>query len=345
MTAESLWQYLDGLTKPPRSLGRLEELAVRLGSIQGTRTPRTAPRRLILFAADHGVTAAGVSAWPAQVTSLMVRNICAGTAASTVLARTLNTETVVVNVGTLEDLDPPCASAAPPIHYRNCRVRGGSRNLACEPALTLEEFSQAWQIGEAEAQAARAAGVELAVVGEMGIGNTTPAACLAMLLADVPLESAVGRGAGADDATLARKRQVVDEAVQRVRSLLDDEPARACAAVSGLEIAAMAGFYAAAPALGLTVVLDGAIATAAALIANHLNPGSARNLIAAHQSVEPAHAGMLDHLQLAPFLDWNLRLGEGTGGLLLLPLLDAATAILTQMATLESFGIAPEAQG
>jgi nicotinate-nucleotide--dimethylbenzimidazole phosphoribosyltransferase len=181
--------------------------------------------------------------------------------------------------------------------------------------------------------------VRVLAAGEMGIGNTTPAACLAMLLADVPLAAAVGRGAGADDATLKRKRQVVEQAVHRARQQWIHSPLAAIAAVGGLEIAAMAGLFAEAHEAGLTVLLDGYVAGAAALVAELVVPGTAGSMIAAHLSTEPGHHLVLQKLRLEPFLNWNLRLGEGTGALLLMPLLDAAAAITQEMARLQEVGI------
>jgi nicotinate-nucleotide--dimethylbenzimidazole phosphoribosyltransferase len=329
--------HLDSLTKPPGSLGRLEELAARLCGIQQSLRPYVRPRRLVLFAADHGVVAEGVSSWPSAVTGLMIRNIVAGGAASSVLARATETDLHLVDVGALSESLPACPG------YHTEKVRAGTRNLAREPALTTAEFEQAWAIGERHAGQAAADGMRVVAAGEMGIGNSTAASCLAVLLADVPAEQAVGRGAGADDATLARKREIVANAAGRARETLAAEPPSArgaIAAVAGLEIVAMAGFYAAAARAGLTVVLDGFIATSAALIAEHLFPGTAAALIAAHRSAEPGHAGTLRRLGLAPFLEgWQMRLGEGTGALLLMPLLDAAAAIASGMATFRDAGI------
>ena len=338
LSTEDVWRHLDGLTKPPRSLGRLEELACRLCVIQQTLAPQTRPRRLVLFAGDHGVSASGVSAWPSAVTGLMVRTIAGGKAASTVLARESQTETVLVNVGTLDTCDG-VTTDGPAIRYRDARVRKGTRNLAEEPALTVAEFEQALEIGREEARSAAEAGNRVVLAGEMGIGNTTPAACLAMLLADVPLAEAVGRGAGADDVALARKREVVEFAVNRSREQFRTDSLAAIAGVSGLEIAAMAGFFTEAHVLKLTILLDGYVATAAALIAEHLQPGTAGSMLAAHLSAEPGHRRCLDALGLRPWLEWQMRLGEGTGALVLLPLVDAAAAMSAQMATLVSLNL------
>ena len=334
LTLEAIAHHLNSLTKPPGSLGRLEDLASRLCLIQQTLRPATRPRRLVLFAGDHGVVAEGVTAWPSEVTGLMIDNILSGGAASSVLARATDSELILVDVGAQSPPRPPQPG------YMAARVRAGSRNLAAEPALTVEEFELAWDAGAVQAQQAKSAGMQVVAAGEMGIGNTTPAACLAMLLANVPIELAVGRGAGADDATLTRKRAVVAEAVRRVRPRMQEGRKAAIASVAGLEIVAMAGFYAMGAKMGLTVILDGFIATSAALIAQSLAPGTRENLIAAHCSAEPGHKGMLTELGLTPFLDnWQLRLGEGTGSLLLMPLLDAAAAMISEMATFDQAGI------
>jgi nicotinate-nucleotide--dimethylbenzimidazole phosphoribosyltransferase len=322
------------LTKPPGSLGQLEELAARLCGIQQSLRPQVRPRRLVLFAADHGVVAEGVSAWPSDVTGLMIRNIVTGGAASSVLARVNQTDLHLVDVGALSECLPACAG------YHAEKIRAGTRNLAREPALTEAEFNQAWAVGERHAGHAVRDGMCVVAAGEMGIGNSTSASCLAVLLADLRPEQAVGRGAGADDGTLARKRQVVAEACQRVRGKLARGSRAALAAVAGLEIVAMAGFYAAAARAGRTIVLDGFIATSAALIAEHLVPGTASALIAAHRSAEPGHGATLGRLGLVPFLEgWQMRLGEGTGALLLMPLLDAAAAVVGEMATFREAGI------
>ncbi|OWK41269.1 nicotinate-nucleotide--dimethylbenzimidazole phosphoribosyltransferase [Fimbriiglobus ruber] len=339
LTPADIRRHLDHLTKPAGSLGRLEDLALRLCAIQQTFTPQTRPRRIVLFAADHGVAAEGVTSWPSDVTHLMVRNIVTGGAASSVLARTTETGLRLIDVGTFgpdltTDLDPTN-------QYVCAKVRHGSRNLAVGPALTVEEFDRALAVGREQADAASRDGIRVVAAGEMGIGNSTPASCLTALLAGVPLETAVGRGAGADDAVLARKRDVVALAVAAARPRLGVDLRAAIASVAGLEIAALAGFFVGAADAGLTIVLDGFIATAGALVAERLRPGTATAMIAAHRSAEPGHAAALAALGLTPMLDtWNLRLGEGTGALLLMPLLDAAAAIVTQMATFDSAGIA-----
>jgi nicotinate-nucleotide--dimethylbenzimidazole phosphoribosyltransferase len=341
LSSSDIWQHLNGLTKPPGSLGRLEELAARLCEVQQTLSPQTSPRRLVIFAGDHGVASAGVTVWPSAVTNLMLVNMCQGGAASTVLAGQSGTDVVLVNVGTIDDPITESPTGNPGIRYRSRRVCNGTRNLAIEPALTLDEFRQAWMTGEDEARSAAESQVKVVIAGEMGIGNTTPASCLAMLLADVPLTNAVGQGAGANESSLSNKRNVVEQAVARAREIWESDPVAAIASIAGLEIVAMAGFFVKARRRGLTIILDGAVASSAALIAEYQSPGVSRSMIAAHLSTEPAHRAVLEHLNLTPFLDWNMRLGEGTGALLLLPLLDAASAMISRMATLESFGISP----
>ncbi len=310
--------------------------------IQQTLSPITKPRRLVLFVADHGVVAEGVSAWPAEVTGLMIDNIRQGGAASSVLASEANADLRLVDVGACSgglELSGP----ADQIVYRKQRIRAGSRNLHLEPAVSDGEYEQALQIGRAEAILAQREDMSVVACGEMGIGNTTSAACLTMLLADVPLNEAVGRGAGADDQVLRTKQQVVGAAVERARGSYAVSSRQAIASVAGLEIVAMAGFFVAAHEAGMTILLDGYVTTAAALIAQSLAPGCAQSMIASHLSAEPGHRGALQKLGLSPFLTWDLRLGEGTGALLLLPLLDAAAAMCGRMRTLAEMGIAPEA--
>lgn len=323
--------HLDQLTKPPGSLGRLEDLAARLCLVQGRVDPQTKPRRLVIFAGDHGVVASGVSAWPSDVTTLMIDNIRKGGAASSVLARTTETELRLVDVGAAGPARESEAS------FRQARIGDGTRDLALEPALSVAEFDAAYAVGVDEARRAVEAGMRVVATGEMGIGNTTPAACLAAYLLERDSAELVGRGAGADDATVANKRRIVAAALERARAL--PERKSAIASICGFEIAAMSGFLATASALGCTSVIDGMIATAAALIAEDSVPGSRTRWIASHCSAEPAHAAMLARLGLDPLLDFGLRLGEGTGALLLMPMLDAAAAVVGGMATFSDLGI------
>lgn len=331
---ERIWAHLDALAKPQRSLGKLEALAVRLALIQQRLDPQTKPRRIVLFAGDHGVVASGVSAWPSAVTGLMVATILAGRASSTALARAQDCDLRLVDAGVQSPPPGPF-----PDHFRSVPIAPGTDDLAVRPAMSADQFERALAIGAAEARAAIGAGYKVLIAGEMGIGNTTPAACLTALLTGAPAAAVVGRGAGAGDAVLVQKTRVVSEAVGRARGVLEHHPRLAIAAVAGFEIAAMAGFFAEGARLGATLLLDGYVATSAALIAEHLEPGTARAMIAAHRSAEPGHDFALAHLQLEPVLDWQMRLGEGTGALVALPLLDSAAALLRDVALLSDLGV------
>jgi nicotinate-nucleotide--dimethylbenzimidazole phosphoribosyltransferase len=296
----------------------------------------------VLFASDHGVVASGVSAWPSEVTGLMVGTILMGRASSSALAAAHDCSVRLVDVGV--------ASARPrsaPPFFRDARIAAGTRDLALEPAMTPAQFDAAWRVGAEEAERAVAEGNRVLIAGEMGIGNTTPAACLTLLFTHVGAEVAVGRGAGADDTTLQRKREVVAAAVARVserRGSGDAEPVSRAQieALSGFEIVAMAGFYATGARLGAVLLIDGYVATSAALIAQHLHPGSVSSMIAAHRSAEPGHSAALAYLRLDPLLDWGMRLGEGTGALVTLPMLDSAAALLRDVAPLSELGVSRE---
>ena len=331
----SAWAHLDALAKPRRSLGKLEELAVRLALIAGTLKPTVKPRRLALFAADHGVVARGVSAWPSDVTGLMVSTILAGRATSSALAAAHACSVRLIDVGVAS---PP--SQTPPPFCRSSRVGSGTMDLSAGPAMTIAQFESAWQVGVEEARRAITEGNVVLIAGEMGIGNTTPAACLTMLLAGATVQVAVGRGAGDDDATLGIKRAIVAAAVGRIASLAAQDTRAAIAAIAGFEIVAMAGFFAEGARQGSILLLDGYVATAAALIAERLQPGTVNCMIAAHLSAEPGHRAALDCLGLEPLLDWSMRLGEGTGALVALPLLDSAAALLCDVAALSDLGVA-----
>lgn len=329
----TIWAHLDALAKPPRSLGRLEVLAVRLATVQHRLDPQTRPRRIVLFAADHGVVAQGVSAWPQAVTGWMVETIRAGRATSAALATAHGCDLRLVDVGVVQPPPPPH-----PAFYRNATLGAGTADLALAPAMTVAQFDAAWAIGADEARRAHDDGQVVLIAGEMGIGNTTPAACLTALLAQAPPAEVVGRGAGADDPVFATKTRIVAAATARAARAFGDDPRAAIASVAGFEIAAMAGYFAQGAAQGSTLFLDGFVATAAALIAERLAPGTRRVMIAAHRSAEPGHGAALVALGLDPVLDWQMRLGEGTGALVALPLLDSAAALLGNVARLSDLG-------
>lgn len=329
LTLDAIQVHLDALAKPHGSLGRLERVAARLAMTQQSLSPQTYPRRIVLFAGDHGVVDSGVSAWPSAVTTAMMATIARGRASSSALARASDCDLRLVDMGSIT----PLSSTLPPF-VSDRRIAPGTANLADGPAMTVAQFDAAWATGEQQAGAAVADGNYVLLAGEMGIGNTTPAACLTMLLTGADAATATGKGAGADDVMRTHKQAVIAHAVARERPLLVTDPKATIAALCGFEIAAMAGFYATAAQAGATVLLDGYVSTAAALIAEHLAPGTANQMIAAHLSAEPGHHAALAALSLEPMLEWEMRLGEGTGALTALPLLDAAAALLTDVATL-----------
>jgi nicotinate-nucleotide--dimethylbenzimidazole phosphoribosyltransferase len=330
----AVWAHLDALAKPQKSLGRLEVLAVRLATIQNSLNPVTRPRRIVLFAADHGVVAQGVSAWPQEVTGLMVQAICSGRASSSALAAAQDCDLRIVDVGVMRPPAPPH-----PQFYSRVSIAPGTADLSTTAAMSPVQFEAAWAIGVGEAKRAAEAGCLVLLAGEMGIGNTTSAACLISLLTQAAPEDVVGRGAGIDDTALAAKTQIVKIATKRATELLTFDTRAAIASVAGFEIAAMAGFFAQGATQGSTLLLDGYVATSAALVAERLAPGTRHALIAAHRSAEPGHDATLAALGLQPLLDWQMRLGEGTGALVALPLLDSAAALLCDVAPLSDVGI------
>ena len=327
--ADTIAAHLDSLAKPPGSLGKLEALAARLATTQNSLQPKTKPRQLLIFAGDHGVVEEGVGLWPSAVTSAMIGVIADGRASCSALAAAADTPVVLIDAGS-QMLKQPASGI-----YRDARVAQGSANMAKGPALTAEQFWAAWMVGDETVKAAAKDGIKLIAVGEVGIGNTTAAAALIALIVQAEPGEVVGPGAGATPVTLARKTAVVAAAVERAIAMIEGDPVAAMASVAGFEIVAMAGAIAAAAQAGITVVLDGVVSAAAALVAASVDPAALDTAIAAHVGSEPAHAIALEKLGLEPFLDWQLRLGEGTGALLLLPMLDAAANLLTSVATLK----------
>ena len=325
---ETVAAHLDSLAKPAGSLGKLERLAHRLATAAGTLAPQTRPRRLLVFAGDHGVVAEGVGIWPSEVTLAMIGLIAAGRASCSALAQVSATEIVLVDAGSRIEVPP-----ASPI-YTDRRIGRGTANLAHGPALSADAFHAAWTVGEDEVARAVEDGVRVLSLGEIGIGNTTAAACLVALLTGSGTDALVGPGAGATAESLARKRAVVAMAVARAREIAVRDPVAAMASVAGFEIGAMAGAIAAAAHHNVPIVLDGVVSGAAALVARAIDPAALNTAIASHNGAEPAHGIALTFLGLEPFLEWGLRLGEGTGALLLMPMLDAAAALLTNGARL-----------
>lgn len=337
-TAAALARH-DRLAKPPGSLGRLEELGARLAGIAGRCPPPVPHRPVVLVAAgDHGVHAQGISDWPQAVTAAMVHTVTAGRAAVNALARTVGVEVEVVDVGVAT---PSAQEGGPPAPQAGChRVRAGTRDLTVGPAMTVAECRAAIDVGAEVARAAVASGADLVALGDLGIGNTTASACLIAALTGAAPEAVTGRGANRDDARVARKIGVVRLALDRHGP--DREPLALLASVGGLEHAAHVGMILAAAAARVPVVLDGVITGASALVAVALVPAVRDYLVAGHASAEPGARVALDHLGLRPLLDLDLRLGEGTGAVLAVPLVQAAARTLGEMALLEEVAGPPE---
>jgi nicotinate-nucleotide--dimethylbenzimidazole phosphoribosyltransferase len=330
-------ERLDRMTKPRGALGRVEDLGVTLAGIAGACPPPVPePAAVAVFAADHGVHAQGVTPWPQEVTAQMVANFVAGGAVVNAFARRLGVEVCVVDVGVAAPLDP-----APGLLSR--RVAAGSADLAVGPALTREQARAAVEVGVGTARELVAAGNRCLVTGDMGIANTTAAAALISVFTGADPAEVTGRGTGVDDVTLARKTSVVAAALALHRPDPAD-PLGVLAAVGGLEHAALAGFALAGAALRVPVLLDGVNAGAAALAAAAFAPDATAFWVAGHRSAEPGHTRALAHLGLEPLLDLGMRLGEGTGALLALPLLQSAAQALQDVATFDAAGVT-EKQG
>ncbi len=321
--------HLDTLTKPLGSLGRLEDLAAQMISICERVPPLPLSKTIYVFAADHGITAAGVSAYPRAVTHQMALNFLAGGAAINVLARLNNVALTVVDMGI--DADLP---AHPQLLDR--KIARGTANMLHTPAMTAAQLQQALATGAELAQQAAAAGHTVVALGEMGIGNTTAASVITCALTGASPAQATGRGTGLSAEARTHKAAIIQQILtgQELKT-----PTQILQNVSGFELAAITGFALAAPQHKLVIVADGFIATAALALAVALDPGVQPYLIAGHLSQEPGHQLLLDHLHLKPLLQLDLRLGEGTGAVLAMPLLDAALALYAEMATFTSAAV------
>jgi nicotinate-nucleotide--dimethylbenzimidazole phosphoribosyltransferase len=310
--------HLDQLTKPLGSLGRLEELAAQIVAIRRERFAETIHKGVYIFAADHGITAEGVSAYPREVTRQMVLNFLAEGAAVNVLSR-------------LHDL--------PGLIHR--KIARGTRNMLHESAMTDDELTQAFIVGAEMAAYAVSSGQSMVAIGEMGIGNTTAASAITCALTGASGQEATGRGTGLTGDAHSRKVAIVQEVGRRHFGALavGTSAVDVLRCVGGLEIAAMTGMILAAASHKLVVVIDGFISTAAAALAVAISPATQGYLVAGHQSEEPGHKLLLNHLRLTPVLSLNMRLGEGTGAVLALPMLESAIALYTKMATFDSAGV------
>ena len=321
------------LTKPAGALGRLEELSAWVAATQGLCPPRPIERaRVVVFAGDHGVAADGVSAYPSEVTAQMVLNFLSGGAAVNALARTVDASVRVVDMAVAVDLE------GVPEDLARYKVRRGSGNIAREDALTHDETVEAFSAGVAIADEEIDAGADLLIPGDMGIGNTTPAAALVGLLSSRDAAAVTGRGTGVDDEGWMRKAAAVRDAMRRGRGVKADQIAL-LATVGGADFAAMTGFLLQSAVRKTPVILDGLVSGACAMVAHRVAYRAAKWWQAGHRSVEPAHEYVLARLQLEPLLDYQLRLGEGTGALLALPLVRAAQATLSDIATFDEAGV------
>ncbi|WP_308015360.1 nicotinate-nucleotide--dimethylbenzimidazole phosphoribosyltransferase [Pseudonocardia sp. ICBG1293] len=329
---------LDRMTKPRGALGRVEDVAVVLAGIAGAEVPPVpSPAAVAVFAGDHGVHAQGVTPWPQEVTAQMVANFTAGGAVVNAFARQLGAEVLVVDVGVAAELDP-----VPGLLPR--KVARGTADMTAGPALTREQARAALEHGIEVARDLVAAGNRCLLTGDMGIANTTAAAALVCAFTGADPAVATGRGTGVDDETLARKTGVVRRALELHRPDPAD-PLGVLAAVGGLEHAGLAGFVLGAAALRTPVVLDGVIAGAAALVAAAFAPAVAGYCLAGHRSAEPGGALALDHLGLPALLELDMRLGEGTGALLALPVLQGAARAMADVATFDAAGVTDKTGG
>ncbi len=321
------------LTKPAGALGRLEALSIRLAAMTGSMYWLPNRRACLVFAGDHGVAARGVSAFPQEVTLQMVKNFLAGGAAVNVLARQMGARLMVVDAGVAGDLE-----AAEGLVLG--KVARGTADFSQGPAMTQTEADAAFALGAAVLQTQRAEGLDILAVGEMGIGNTTSASAIVAALTGCAVAEVTGRGTGLDDAGQQRKIALIEAAL----ALHAPGHVETLRKVGGLEIGAMAGAMTAAAAARIPVVIDGFISTAAAMVAVQQHPGVRDYLVASHRSVEPGHRAALEWLGLEPLLELDLRLGEGTGALLALPVIEAAMRTLQEMATFESAGVSDRGQ-
>jgi nicotinate-nucleotide--dimethylbenzimidazole phosphoribosyltransferase len=328
--------HLDVLTKPLGSLGMLEDIAAQIVSIRRRDFAQPLQKAVYIFAADHGVTAEGVSAYPSDVTRQMVLNFLAEGAAINVLAKLHGVQMNIVDVGVDAHFDG--------LHgLLHCKVRKGTRNMLYEAAMSDAELAQALEVGSRLGAEAGAKGQSLLAVGEMGIGNTTAASAITSVLTRKPVQQVTGQGTGLDAGAQAHKRGIIEAVVQKYFPTVGidsvPDPLEVLRCVGGLEIAAMTGLILGAARSGIAVVVDGFISTAAAAIAFATEPRVRGYLFAGHQSEEPGHRVLLEYIGLKPILSLNMRLGEGTGAVLAMPIIESAMRLYNEMATFASAGV------
>ena len=320
----------DQLTKPAGSLGVLEQISIRLAGIGGEVCPTVDKKAVVVMAGDHGVTEEGVSAFPSEVTEQMVYNFINGGAAINVLSRYVGAEVVVVDMGVKADIDHPLVVGK--------KVKPGTDNMVKGPAMRREEAEAAVIAGAEVAAGLIENGIDLLAIGDMGIGNTTAASAIVSVLSGLPVRDVVGAGTGIDSEVVTAKTYVIETAIKRNRPQPDD-PLDVLAKVGGLEIAGLTGVVLAAAADRVPVVVDGFISGAAALTAVKLAPQAVNYMFASHQSVEPGHRRTLSEIGLAPMLHMDMRPGEGTGAVLAMNLIEAASRIIKEMATFAEAGV------
>jgi nicotinate-nucleotide--dimethylbenzimidazole phosphoribosyltransferase len=327
--AREAQRLLDNKTKPRRSLGRLETLACRIAAVRGAHCPPPPTKAIVVMAADHGVADEGVSAYPAEVTAQMLLNFASGGAAINVLARQVGARLVVVDLGTRTHVETP--------GVLNRRIGPGTANFTAGPAMTRDQATRALEAGIEVAEVLAGDGIDLIGLGDMGIGNTTAASALTAAFLGLDPAEVTGRGTGIDDAGWARKVAAIRRAL--AANPPGPDPLDTAARLGGFEILGLAGVVLGAAARRVPVVVDGFITAAAALVAARLAPAAAGYLIASHRSVEVGHRALQAALETPPLLDLDLRLGEGSGAALAMPLVEAALRILSEMATFASAGV------
>jgi len=321
----------DSLTKPKGSLGKLEDLSIKLAGIYRTASPSIKKKMVFTLAADHGVTEEGVSAYPPEVTAQMILNFARSGAAINVLARHADALVTVVDIGVASDQKWPACVI-------DRKVRKGTRNMAKEPALTLAEVRKAVEIGLDLATESVSSGVNAVAIGDMGIGNTTAASAITAVVTGKPVGEVTGRGTGVDDRALQAKVRVIERAISVNRPDPGDG-FDVLRKVGGLEIAGLTGIVLGSASRGVPVFVDGFVSCSAALAASVIAPDCKEYLIASHLSVEPGHRHALEYLGLVPILDLGMRLGEGTGAVLAFLIAEASCNILNEMATFEGAGV------
>jgi len=322
------------LTKPPGALGRMEDIAVELAAWQGQEQPSMERVYIGIFAADHGVAEEGVSLFPQAVTAEMVRNFARGGAAISVLAKQLNATLEVINLGTVSDVEPLQ-------NVRDERIAAGTSNLAKQPAMNAAQCAAALQAGRNAALRAKRQAAQLFIGGEMGIANTTSASAIACALLSAAPESLAGPGTGLDKAGVSHKAQVIGKALS-LHQVAADQPLEALRNLGGFEIAGLAGAYIGAAQNGVPVLVDGFISSVAALVAVRINPSVRAWLLFAHTSAEPGHQRVLAGLEAKALLQLGMRLGEGSGAAVAVPLLQLACALHGGMATFAEAGVSEQ---